>query len=143
MASKKKSFSDIAERMYVIEQMTASEIAAHLGVSERTIRSWNSEYDWDNKRAQYLDTKSMFHKEMYSFARKLMSSIEYDMDNNEKVDPSRMFTFTRMLPMIIKIKEYEDVVAQNSNGESKPVEITPEFINKINEEFLGIKCDEL
>ena len=85
----------------------------------------------------------MYQADIEWFARKLMSSIEYDMDNNEKVDPSRMFTFTRMLPMIIKIKEYEDVVAQNSNGESKPVEITPEFINKINEEFLGIKCDEL
>lgn len=142
MASKKKSFSDIAERMYVIEQMTASEIAAHLGVSERTIRSWNSEYDWDNKRAQYLDTKSMFHKEMYSFARKLMSSIEYDMDNNEKVDPGRMFAFTKMLPLITKIKEYEDDVSKKGTEDTGSKELSPEFMKAINEAFLGIKSDE-
>jgi hypothetical protein len=38
----------------------------------------------------------MFHEDLFNFARKLMTSIEYDMDNNGvKVDPGRMFAFTK------------------------------------------------
>ena len=84
----------------------------------------------------------MFHEEMFNFARKLMASIELDMDNNEKIDPGRMFAFTRMLPLITKIKEYEDEVVKKGGDKSQDFEITPDFIKQINEEFLGIKSDE-
>ena len=82
----------------------------------------------------------MFHEELYNFARKLMSSIEYDIANNNKVDPGRMFTFSKILPLITKIKEYEDGVAKKDSD--KPREITPDFIKEINEQFLGIKSND-
>jgi hypothetical protein len=140
--SKKKSFAEIAERMFIVEQMTTSEIASQFNVSERTVRSWSSQYEWEKKRKQYFESKSMFHEEMFNFARKLMASIELDMDNNEKIDPGRMFAFTRMLPLITKIKEYEDEVVKKGGDKSQDFEITPDFIKQINEEFLGIKSDE-
>lgn len=139
--TKKNTLSEQAQRLYVIEQMTLNEIAEHIGVNERTIRRWKSANNWDKKKDGYLNTKTMFHEELYTFARKLMSSIEYDIDNNEKVDPARFFTFTRMLPLITKVKSYEDEIAKKTKDNNKQ-EITPEFIKMINEEFLGIKYDE-
>jgi hypothetical protein len=130
-----------AERLYVVEQMTIEEVALNVGVNERTIRRWKTEHKWDSKKEQYVNSKSMFHEELYNFARKLMTSIEYDIDRNEKVDPGRMFAFTKMLPLITKIKEYEDTLSsKNQKEENKG--ITPDFVKLIETEILGMNPSE-
>ena len=140
--AKKEVLLENAQRLYVIEQMTIDEVARKVDVNERTIRRWKTEHNWDLRKEQYIKTKQMFHEELYNFARKLMVSIEYDMDNNEKVDPGRMFAFTKMLPLITKIKEYEDDVSKKGTGDTGSKELSPEFMKAINEAFLGIKSDE-
>ena len=140
--TKKEVLLENAQRLYVIEQMTIDEVAQKVDVNERTIRRWKTEHNWDLRKEQYVKTKQMFHEELYNFARKLMVSIEYDMDNNEKVDPGRMFAFTKMLPLITKIKEYEDDVSKKGAEDTGSKELSPEFMKAINEEFLGIKSDE-
>lgn len=139
--TKKDTLSAVAERLYVVDQMTMNEIANLLKVHVKSIHNWKEEYGWDEKRKQLVKTKCLFHEEMYNFARKLMGTIEYDMDNGGKVDQARLFTFAKMLPFITKIKEYEDDRdAKIINAES--TEITPDFIKMINEEFLGFNSDE-
>jgi Fe-S-cluster formation regulator IscX/YfhJ len=70
-----------------------------------------------------------------------MTSIEYDIDRNEKVDPGRMFAFTKMLPLITKIKEYEDTLSsKNQKEENKG--ITPDFVKLIETEILGMNPSE-
>ncbi len=140
--AKKEVLLENAQRLYVIEQMTIDEVARKVDVNERTIRRWKTEHNWDLRKEQYIKTKQMFHEELYNFARKLMVSIEYDMDNNEKVDPGRMFAFTKMLPLITKIKEYEDDVSKKGTEDTGSKELSPEFMKAINEAFLGIKSDE-
>ena len=140
--TKKEVLLENAQRLYVIEQMTIDEVARKVDVNERTIRRWKTEHNWDLRKEQYIKTKQMFHEELYNFARKLMVSIEYDMDNNEKVDPGRMFAFTKMLPLITKIKEYEDDVSKKGTEDTGSKELSPEFMKAINEAFLGIKSDE-
>ena len=140
--AKKEVLLENAQRLYVIEQMTIDEVAQKVDVNERTIRRWKTEHNWDSRKEQYVKTKQMFHEELYNFARKLMVSIEYDMDNNEKVDPGRMFAFTKMLPLITKIKEYEDDVSKKGAEDTGSKELSPEFMKAINEEFLGIKSNE-
>ncbi len=140
--TKKEVLLENAQRLYVIEQMTIDEVAQKVDVNERTIRRWKTEHNWDSRKEQYVKTKQMFHEELYNFARKLMVSIEYDMDNNEKVDPGRMFAFTKMLPLITKIKEYEDDVSKKGTEDAGSKELSPEFMKAINEAFLGIKSDE-
>lgn len=130
-----------AERLYVVDQMTIDEVAQRVGVHEKTVRRWKREHKWDLKKEQYLSTKIMFHEELYNFARKLMSSIEYDMDNKDKVDPGRMFAFTKLLPLISKIKEYEDKLKDKSSDEQTKG-ITPDFVKLIETEILGMKPDE-
>ena len=132
---------ETAERFYIIEQLTILEIAQKMGVSERTVRRWKTKLNWDYKKNQYITSKQMFHEELFNFAKKLMSSIEFDMDNNEKIDPGRMFAFTKLLPMIIKIKEYEDDVTKKQNNEENKG-ITPDFVKLIETEILGMKSNE-
>ena len=127
-----------AERFYVIERMTETEVAQQVGVHERTIRRWKKEHNWDVKKDQYFQTASLFHKEMYNFARKLMISIEYDLDNGNEVNSSRMYTFAKILPLITKIKDYEDNIKNDSNAKI-PEGITPDFVELIETEILGMK----
>lgn len=127
-----------AERFYVIERMTEKEVAQQVGVHERTIRRWKKEHNWDVKKDQYFQTASLFHKEMYNFARKLMISIEYDLDNGNEINSSRMYTFTKILPLITKIKDYEEHIKNDSNAKI-PEGITPDFVELIETEILGMK----
>ena len=127
-----------AERFYVIERMTEKEVAQQVGVHERTIRRWKKEHNWDVKKDQYFQTASLFHKEMYNFARKLMLSIEYDLDNGNEINSSRMYTFTKILPLITKIKDYEEHIKNDSNAKF-PEGITPDFVELIETEILGMK----
>lgn len=139
--SKKDVLLETAQRMFVVEQMTIEEIASKLEVNEKTIRRWKQRYDWDYKKNNYLNSKIMFHEELYNFARKLMNSIESDIESNEKVDPGRMFAFTKMLPLITKIKEYEESVSKKQT-DSENKGITPDFVELIETEILGMKPSE-
>lgn len=132
---------ETAQRMFVVEQMTIEEIAVKLEVNEKTIRRWKQRYDWDYKKNNYINSKTMFHEELYNFARKLMTSIESDIDSNERVDPGRMFAFTKMLPLITKIKEYEESVSKKQR-DSENKGITPDFVKLIETEILGMKPSE-
>ena len=75
---------------------------------------------------------------MYNFARKLMISIEYDLDNGNEINSSRMYTFAKILPLITKIKDYEDNIKNDSNTKI-PEGITPDFVELIETEILGMK----
>jgi len=139
--TKKDNLAACAERMYIFEAMSQKEIAEMLKVHEKSVRNWKVQYFWDKKREQYNKSRNLFHADLFNFARKLMATIEYDMDNQNKIDPTRMFAFTKLLPLITKVKDYEDKINADIVDDTKKKELSPEFINMINEEFLGIKSD--
>jgi len=136
--TKKDTHYSDAERMYIIEQMTLEEIAAKTGSNERTIRRWKEEGDWDSKKDRFLDSKQLFHEELYEFARELMSRIREDLASGEKVDTGRMYAFIRMLPSIMKVKEYEDVIDKKQIEEGKRG-LSPDVIKEIEEKILGLR----
>ncbi len=135
--AKKQLYFNEAERLYVIEQCTLTEIASRLGLAEKTVRLWKDEGDWEAKRMQHLKSKEAFHEELYEFARKLMKTIKEDMENGERVDPGRMYAFTRLLPLIIKVKDYEDVLSKKEKDEDKKG-LTEDVLKIIESEILGL-----
>lgn len=135
--SKKPEHYEDAERLYVCENLKLYAIAAKLSLSEKTVRNWKKENGWDEKRKKYLQSKQDFHQELYEFSRELMHSIREDIKKGEKVEPGRMFAFTRLLPLITKVKDYEDVVYKNKKD--TPQGLSEEVIDRIQEEILGIK----
>lgn len=137
----KRQYFDEAERLFVIEQYSMIEIGRRLRLSKNTILEWKELGDWENKRKQYLRSKQTFHEELYEFSKKLMKGISSDIDSGEKVDACRLYAFCRILPMIHKVKDYEDVVAKKEQKEQSKG-LTPELIAQIEEEVLGIKHDD-
>lgn len=137
----KEYLSNEAERLYVYDYNSVDEIASKINVSPKTVCRWKEKFDWEAKRKSFLKSKQSFHDELYEFARKLMKDISCDMDNDEKIDPGRMYAFCRIIPMFTKVKDYEDVMLKSDRKET-PRGLTPELIQKIEEEVLGITHNE-
>ena len=110
--AKKHLYFNEAERLYVVEQCTISEIASRLKLGEKTVRLWKEEGDWDRKRKQFLSERQSLAEELFVFARKLARSIMDDWDKGEKVDPGRLYALARLLPLILKVKDYESIAAE-------------------------------
>jgi len=136
--AKRQLYFNEAERLYVVEQCTISEVASRLRLAEKTVRLWKDEGDWDIKRLQHIKSKEAFHEELYEFARKLMQNIKEDMENKQKVDPGRMYAFTRLLPLITKVKDYEDVVQKKGMDVTK-TGLSEDVLKLIEREVLGIE----
>lgn len=126
-----------AERLYSIEQMTINEIATRLKLNEKTVRIWKNTGDWENKRKKYIKSKLSFHEELYEFSKNLMQSIRSDLDTGQKVDQGRLYALARILPLITKVKEYEDFVAQKDDKD-KNKGLTKDIVSLIELEVLGI-----
>ncbi len=137
--SKKDVFYNEAEKLYIQDQLTISEIESRLGVCEKTIRTWKAEGNWDEKKRKYLQEKSSFHEELYVFSRTLMKKIQEDWEAGEKVDAGRLYTLTRILPMITKVKDYEDIKISKETDTDKKKGLTEDIIKKIEKEVLGIE----
>lgn len=137
--AKKQLYFNEAERLYVVEQSTIAEIASRLRLAEKTVRNWKDEGDWEKKRLQLLKEKQRFDEELYVFARKLLENIRKDMENDVKVDPGRLYAFTRLLPLITKVKDYEDNVAAREKAEQDATpKATTADVMRIIEDALGI-----
>lgn len=136
--SKKDLLSSDAERMYVVEQHGLERIADDLGLNIKTVFAWKQEGDWEAKRFEFIKSKQMFHEDLYNFARKLMRSIEADIDEGRKSDNGKLYTFTKMLPLITKIKQYEDIVAKKQEDTKDKTTLSTEDVREI-EELLGIR----
>ena len=109
---------ELAKGMYVREQLTYKEIAKRLDLNERTIRNWkNADGDWDREREAYLASKKSFHEELYDFMREIISSVRADLKAGEKVDQTRLSCVARILPLVLKPKDYEDVAKQRKEAE--------------------------
>lgn len=139
--SKREELLPEAERLFIYEYMPATAIARKLNLNRKTVNTWRAEQEWDKKRGAFLKSKMSFHNEMYEFARKLMSGIISDMEAGEKIDPGRMYTFCKIIPMFTKVKNYEDLVAKKEE-KATPKGLTPELIAQIEEEILGITHNE-
>ncbi len=98
-----------AERLYVIEQCTLAEIAGRLDVCARTLQNWKTKGDWDAKRQAYLGSRKSFHEELYGFGQDLLAKIRKDMADNKTIPTGQLYALLRLLPNLIKVKDYEAV----------------------------------
>jgi len=124
--------------------MTLDNIAKQLNVSERTLRRWKAEGNWEEKRAEYIKSKTTFHENLYNFGKTLLDSIKADMKSGEKIESSRMYTLTKIMNMLKNVKTYEDkVIHEKSIQETTKLEgLSPAAIREIEEKILGTTYDE-
>lgn len=141
---KKQILAETAAKLYIEKLMTLETIAKQLNVSKRTLQRWKAEGNWDEKRFNYIQSKTTFHENLYSFCKSLLDSIMTDMKNGEKVDSSRLYTVTKIMNMLKNVKTYEDKVATENYETERPKSsgLSADIIREIEEKILGITYDE-
>lgn len=141
---KKQMLSETAANLYIEKFMTLETIAKQLNVSERTLQRWKTEGNWNEKRSEYLKSNTTFQEDLYSFGKKLLDSIMSDMSNGKKVEPSRLYTVTKIINMLKNVKTYEDsaVTKKCEMETSKSVGLSPDVIREIEEKILGITYND-
>lgn len=142
---KKQTLAQDAFKLYAEKFMSLENIARQLHLNERTLRRWKKADDWETKRKEYLRTKTTLHSDLYDFTRSLINSIEKDMENNGKVEPARYYAVTKMLKLIGPVKSYEDEVISERQKlqDEKPKGLTPDIIQEIEEQILGITHEKI
>ena len=141
---KKHVLAETATKLYTEKFMTLESIAKQLNVNERTLRRWKSADNWENKRIEYLKSKTTFHEDLYNFGRTLLETIKADISNGERVEPSRLHAVTKIMTLLKNVKTYEDKVLNDkySHETHNNREISPETIRDIEEKILGITYEE-
>ena len=141
---KKQILAESASNLYIEKFMTLETIAKQLNVSERTLQRWKTEGNWNEKRSEYLKSNTTFHEDLYSFGKRLLDSIMSDMSNGKKVEPSRLYTVTKIINMLKNVKTYEDsaVTKKCEMETSKSVGLSPDVIREIEEKILGITYND-
>lgn len=84
------------------------------------------------------------HEDLYGFGKTLLESIKADMENGEKIEPSRMYTLTKIMNMVGNIKTYENkVTAENcETKKTKSVGLSADIVREIEEKILGITYED-
>ena len=141
---KKQILAASAANLYIEKFMTLENIAKNLNVSERTLRRWKAEGKWEEKRLKQIQEKTTLHEDLCEFGKTLLESIKADMQNGKKIDPSRMYTITKIMNMLKNVKTYEDEVAEGKSMQenTKSEGLSLDVIREIEEKILGITYDE-
>lgn len=126
-----------AEKMYIYDKAPLEEIGFKLNISRRTLFYWKRKHEWDRKIFETERNQETFSNELFDFARKLMQKIASDIDNKRQTPQSEIYSLMKILKNIPLVKQYE--TSNQKSKQPKPTgQLTPEIIEKIEREVLGI-----
>lgn len=106
--SKKTLYFEEAGRLYIVDQLSLAEISKRIPVSERTLRNWKEEGDWENKRREHISQKRSFHEELYDFTRELLTKVKEDIKSGQDPNSGQLYVLIKLLNQLTKVKDYED-----------------------------------
>ncbi len=127
-----------AEHMYIYDQKSLAKIGMELGFSRRILFYWKKEHNWDEKRFEVEHTKYRFSEELLDFVRKMMQKISTDIEKNQKTPPPEIYSLINILKEIPLVKQYTDSLQQEQTPKKEQKGLTPEFVQMIEREILGI-----
>ncbi len=129
-----------AERLYVQEQCSLAEAAARVGVSERTVRTWAGQDDWQRKRLQFLHGQRALDRELYELARSLVRKLREDLEADREPPAARLYATLRLIGALKPAQAYEQTTRQAQPAkapEQAETPVTKETLLQILSDFVG------
>jgi transposase len=131
MGITKKEEKNYAQILFVSENLTAKEIAARVGVSEKTVGKWIKDGNWEKLRKSLLITKQQQISMLYD----QLAFINNDIANREvKVATSKEADVISKITSSIQRMEIETSIGQI-------VEVAKNFIEFVREYDLAFAKD--
>lgn len=88
----KKDLIPQAEALFVQDLFRVADIATRLGISERTVRTWKEQGDWDRKRAERLAVDQSLAERQRSLAMRILDRVNEMLDEGE-TPPRHLLAF--------------------------------------------------
>lgn len=123
MAITKKEERNYAQILYVNENLTAKEIAARVGVTQKTMGRWIKDGKWDQLRKSMLVTKQKMITMMYDQLEALNNSIA---ERTPAIPDGKEADVISKITTSIQRLETEASVAET-------IEVAKSFINYVRE----------
>lgn len=101
---KKNKYFDKAEKMYVEQFITEVGAAKRLEISDKTVRRWEAEGDWGEKRREYLNKQTLTNYDMYQLVRQMLDDFNEDLANKQQIDVLRLNKFLNITEEMVKLK---------------------------------------
>lgn len=128
---------ELAQRLYIYDQMTFEEIARHIGRSDKTVRTWAADGDWQSKREKLLARHESTAEKLHKVVDHLADSIIRDCEQGETPDPGRTYALARLADKLDKLRKYETTVNAEQE-ENKPGADGKDITQRV-EEILGLR----
>ncbi len=128
---KKDKYYAIAENMYVEKFITVAEIARRIGVHERTIKRWKKYGDWSCKRKDFIEHFSLSKEDTFMQAKYMLQSFNVDLQNNNNIEPSRIYKFTNLLESVVRKEKEPMNIESFIRTIEKRTNIDKDIIDKI------------
>lgn len=109
--SKKDLHFATAEEMFVAKLMNVGDIADRLGLSEKTVRNWKAEGDWDRKRREAMYDGASIEESQRKIAVRISDLINRLLDEGE-IPPRHLFAYLLGVGSgMQKARAYEESIA--------------------------------
>ncbi len=129
-----------AEKMYIYDKTPLEEVGFKLNISRRTLFYWKKKYEWYRKRFEIQQNQEIFSEELLDFARKLITKISADIDNERHTPQSEIYSLMNILKNIPQVKQYK-ISKQKVNTLKPTKQLTPETIEQIKRNIIGINLN--
>ena len=115
------------------------EIAAHLKLSDKTVRVWAKKYGWEEKKAALLECKRATHQELYELVRLMTKAMSEDVAAKKEIAPQRVHALNGLVATVAGLKKYEDQTKQEEKDEKTKGQVSDgaALVEKVHE-ILGI-----
>lgn len=107
---KKVLLNDTAQKMYVEDLKTFESIAKELDVSERTVRNWATEGNWDLKRKKFREFQESLHEDAREIATLLAQKIKEQLGEGKEPSNTLLNSFTKIAASMVKMRDYEKAI---------------------------------
>lgn len=107
---KKVLLNDTAQKKYVEDLMTFESIAKELDVSERTVRNWATEGNWELKRKKFREFQESLHEDAREIATLLAQKIKEQLGEGKEPSNTLLNSFTKIAASMVKMRDYEKAI---------------------------------
>ena len=104
----------LAEKLFVNDGMTCTEIADKVGRNRRTVESWKKKFGWEDKRAGLIESCRALPQRIYELWNKVATQIEKDIDEGKEVSPARYRLASQLFDQIPKAEAVEKAAVAKS-----------------------------
>ena len=135
---KKQTYYPDAEKMFVENGIPVTQISRRLEITEKTLREWKAEGEWDRKRLAWLKTVNSCNVELHKTVNGLAKSINDQIEQGNAPDPQMVYALNSLASTMLKVKTYEDTALQEEISKKEDKNTSPEDLIVKVQDMLGV-----